>query len=154
MRGGAPALVRLRSVTEREWRDLARAQLCLARAQLDVWAHRPWRLSALIAGATREETRATAARPDPTAEQWRRIAALERALHRAVRYGVLLADLIRRERIPGARVRIGVQRTDRGFAAHAWVELGHRVVGDRADHVAAFTPLADLAVLQSAPAWR
>lgn len=145
-------------LSRREWRDLAAAQVQLCRAQLAVWLHAPWQLGHLAAG------NASTSAPEPTAAQWRRVAALERAIHRATRFGLLrprpkclagavaLAALIRDAGITGAGVRIGVRREDGALAAHAWVDLAGRVVGDTAAHVAAFSPLANLAALRDAPA--
>jgi hypothetical protein len=150
--------------SRREWRDLLSAQIELARAQAEIWRRRSWQLSALLDGVTRDSTAAAPA--EPTSDQWRRVAELERALQRATRYGVLrprpkclartiaLAHLVRAAGIPAAHVRIGVRRSQSGFTAHAWLEVGWppHIVGDRAAHIAEFTPLADLALLRSADA--
>ncbi len=156
-------LRRALGLSRREWRDLIAAQIQLARAQAAVWGRRSWPLAALLDTATGGRT-ATAV--DPTSAQWRRAAELERALDRAVRYGALrprpkclaraiaLARLMRAAGIPATDIRIGVRRGDTGVTAHAWLELGRppRVIGDAATHIAAFTPLADLALLRSADA--
>jgi hypothetical protein len=150
-------------LARREWRDLILAQALLLRAQAAVWlggGRRPWQLTA-VARDSGAAAQAELLPGEPTLEQWHRVIALERAMHRAIRYGVLrprpkclaraiaLAALLRSAGIRGSCVRIGVQRTDkRSVAAHAWVELGGRVVGDRVEYVATFTPLADLGSLQ------
>jgi hypothetical protein len=159
-------LQRALGLGRREWRDLLAAQIELARAQAEVWRGRSGRLAALLDGVTNAPLPGTLAADEPTSDQWRRVAELERALERAVRYGALrprpkclarsiaLARLMRAAGIPAVHVRIGVQRGDSGVTAHAWLELGRppRVVGDRATHIAAFTPLADLAFLRPADA--
>jgi hypothetical protein len=145
----------------REWADLAAAQGRLLGAQMAVWSRQPWRLAAIVRGVSRSAARELAP-AGPSLDQWRRVTELERALSRAVRFGVLrprpkclaraiaLAALIRAAGVPGTRVRIGVQRSESGaFAAHAWVELAGRVVGDRVEYVATFTALADLSLLRT-----
>jgi hypothetical protein len=60
-----------------------------------------------------------------------------RCLHRSL----LLHHWLRCEGLP-SRLRIGVRKIDGALNAHAWVELGGRVVNDRAVAVALFVPLA------------
>jgi hypothetical protein len=45
-------------------------------------------------------------------------------------------------------VRIGVRRLDGEFSAHAWVELGGRVLGDDARSVSSFAQLLDVSVVK------
>lgn len=54
---------------------------------------------------------------------------------------VVLCRMLRREGIP-AVVRIGVRRVGGELAAHAWVESGGGVVGDRPDVAESFAPLS------------
>lgn len=53
-----------------------------------------------------------------------------------------LRRLLEREGVQDVRLRVGVRRTERGFAAHAWVEAGGVIVGDAAGHVRSFAPVA------------
>jgi hypothetical protein len=50
--------------------------------------------------------------------------------------------------ITDSRVRVGVRRIDGEFGAHAWVELGQRVLGDDARHVSSFAQLLDVKVVK------
>jgi hypothetical protein len=63
-----------------------------------------------------------------------------RCLHRSLTLHLWL----RREGLP-SELRIGVRKAGDALQAHAWVELGGRVVNDRAGAVAPFVPLAGAA---------
>lgn len=78
------------------------------------------------------------------------------AIDRASRYGVFrplcltravaLSRMLNAHGIAGHTIRIGV-RHDRGsFTAHAWVELGHRVLGDTTANILAYLPLTQVSV--------
>lgn len=54
---------------------------------------------------------------------------------------LVLHRWLRHEGLP-SRLRIGVARDGSALKAHAWVELGGRVINDRAAAVMTFTPLA------------
>lgn len=56
----------------------------------------------------------------------------------------LVAEWLLRRRGIDAQLRIGVQRTAAGIAAHAWVESGGIPVNDRDDIADSFTPFAEL----------
>jgi hypothetical protein len=60
-----------------------------------------------------------------------------RCLHRSL----VLHHWLRRERMP-SDLRIGVRKDNGTLKAHAWVELGGRVVSDSPSAVAAFRLLA------------
>lgn len=47
----------------------------------------------------------------------------------------------------GSQLRVGVRWEGERFAAHAWVEYGGRVLGDREEHVRGYTPLSDVELL-------
>jgi hypothetical protein len=94
-----------------------------------------------------------AEKPGPlTPAQAARARELAVALDRAARHGVLrptclvrslaLCRLLSAHGIHGARIHVGVRWNEGEFGAHAWVEHGGRVLGDRADHVGSFTELA------------
>lgn len=86
-----------------------------------------------------------------------RLARLAVAVDRVARFGlfrptclvraVALERLIRRAKAGAAVVRVGVLRTSNDFLAHAWIELGDRVIGDEPSHVRRFTPLHDFSAL-------
>jgi hypothetical protein len=48
---------------------------------------------------------------------------------------------------PRASVRVGVLRDGDRLLAHAWIEMGNRIVGDEPSHVRRFTPLHDFTAL-------
>lgn len=93
--------------------------------------------------------------PSGAAEACRRIA---RGVDRACRLlpwapsclvrALALERLLRRRRLGGTRVRVGVRRREGEFSAHAWLECGGEVVGDAPERVAEFEPLSGLEVSQ------
>jgi hypothetical protein len=48
--------------------------------------------------------------------------------------------------IAGHSIRIGVRRDRGSFTAHAWVELGHRVLGDTTANALVYLPLTQVSV--------
>ena len=80
------------------------------------------------------------------------------AVGRAARYGLFrpkclvrslaLVQLLDHAGIQGARIRAGVRFHHDHFTAHAWVELGDKVLSDPAHYVARFEPWADLRVFE------
>ncbi len=129
-----------------EVRDLVRAQLALLRARRRV-AREPIGALAIRAPLDASEVRGDAGRAH----------AIARAVIRASRFGIFrpyclvqslaLRDLLRAERIEGASIRVGVRRHRGEFQAHAWVRWGDLVLGDVESHVARFTEVEDLRVL-------
>jgi hypothetical protein len=86
----------------------------------------------------------------PRADEWRRAQRCAYWLDVASRYHVVRARCLHRSlalhrwlRQEGLRseLRIGVRKVGGSVSAHAWVELDGRVVDDRPDSAAAFTPL-------------
>jgi hypothetical protein len=79
---------------------------------------------------------------------------LAAAVRRASRWGPLrpsclaralaLQALLRSNGVRTERVRVGVRWDGRGFAAHAWVEVGSHVLDDTAGHVETFTRMANV----------
>jgi hypothetical protein len=129
-----------------EWRDLAAAQWALLTAQLLVWTRPTGKLvdAVSMAGVT----------PLPRSPQ--RAQQLALAVERVAEHGlgrppclvraVALNRLLDRRGIPGSRIRVGVRKDEHDFVAHAWVELGDRVLGDRPEHVRQFVELTDVRV--------
>jgi hypothetical protein len=86
-----------------------------------------------------------------------RLARVATALDRVSRFGPIrptclvralaLERMIRRAHAGPAVVRVGVLRSDGQLFAHAWIELGGRVIGDEPAHVRRFTPLHDFSAL-------
>ena len=58
-----------------------------------------------------------------------------------------LEDLACREGAEAALVRVGVRRDEKGFEAHAWLEVQGRIVGDTLENVTSFTVLEDFSGL-------
>jgi hypothetical protein len=137
-------LLRPLQISPREWLDYLRAQVALVYGLLAVRLRSRGRLLAY-------DGEADAAEVSP--QKWLRTAQLERALVRALKYGVLhpkclprsvaLHWLLRRAGIRGSRIRIGVRPEANGLMAHAWVTLGDRVVGDDPLFVGRYTEIAD-----------
>ena len=67
-------------------------------------------------------------------------AAREGIFHgRCLEKSLVLWFLLSRKRVP-AELRIGVRRSDKGFEAHAWVEVQGTVVNDAEDLVHNYVP--------------
>ena len=136
-----------------EWADLLVAQ----RALLTAWVRVAVRPRGQLVGtpgvahsiapfATDSEARDSARR-------------LARAVTRAASFGVFrpqclvravaLKELLDARGLVGSRVQIGVRSHQGAFAAHAWVEYGTEILGDRPEHVRSFAPLPDLTVLEA-----
>ena len=142
-----PPIRRLFALDARELRDLIRAQVALLQAE--------WRLKREPIGALaiRDPSEAGPAAGDPV-----RARALARAVERAATHGIFrpycltramaIRALLERDGIRGASIRVGVRRHQGEFQAHAWILWAHEVLGDRAEHVAQFTEVDDLRVLQ------
>ena len=82
-------------------------------------------------------------------------------IRRAARFGLFrpsclvqslaLVSLLTAEGIAGARIRVGVRQRDGAIQAHAWVEYGGEVIGDFDEHVASFTELTDVRLVERSP---
>lgn len=137
----------LASLGPHGWHDLWRAQAALFRAQ------RRLRREPIGALAIREPFGPNAARGDPG-----RAHELAMAVHRAAKFGLIrpyclvramaLRDLLTDDGLRGASIRIGVRREAGTLQAHAWVRWGDRIVGDDPAHIATFTEVDDLGVMQ------
>ena len=137
-------LLRLLRLPRGEAAGLLRAQAMLLRAQLLLWTRPQGRLL-----ETRAAVSADAAAP-PAADAARALR-LADDVERAARGGLFrptclvralaLHELLEASRLPGSRIRIGVRWGGGGFEAHAWVEHGGRVLGDREANVGAYAEL-------------
>ncbi len=136
---------RIFSLPRAELLALVRAQAALIAAR---WMVRSRPAGDLLAwdGTTRSE------RPGATVDETR-ARAIERAVSRAADNGPVRATCLVRalaiQRMLGksgldpGRIRVGVRIVGDRFDAHAWVETGGLVLGDRLPHVRSFEPLAD-----------
>ena len=87
-----------------------------------------------------------------------RARAVAQAVTRAATHGLFrpfclvralaLRELLHQQGISGSEIRIGVRRRNGGFSAHAWVRWGDQILGDLPEHVATFTEVDDIRVLE------
>lgn len=141
-------LTRAARQTPAEWSDLIEAQIAIITAQLLVWT-RP--LGRFVSDAP---ISSTGVRQPVSARSRRDAFRTAKAVRRAANYGVIrpkclvravaLTRMLEKRGIYGSRIRVGVQRENGEFTAHAWVELGERVLGEDARHVATFARLLDV----------
>ena len=142
-------LRRLVSLSAGELADLLWAQYALMAAQLRVWTMP--RGSLVGVGDETSLTRSIDARSLALAER------RSLAVRRAAAYGIFrpqclvqalaLSEILHRDGVRSARVRVGVRHDARGFAAHAWVELAGHPLGERPELVGTLVPLPDARVL-------
>jgi hypothetical protein len=132
-----------------EMRYVVEAQIVLLRAQAMRWLRPLGKFVQISSG----DARTTFA---PSASQAHACAHIAAAIDRASRYGVFrplcltravaLSRMLNAHGIAGHSIRIGV-RHDRGsFTARAWVELGHRVLGDTTANTLAYLPLTQVSM--------
>ena len=142
----------IRAVRSRRWddmHDVAEAQLALLRAQAMRWVRPLGEFVAIASGDVRTPSAHAAAQ----AQTCDRIAS---AMSRATRYGIFrplcltravaLSQMLDARGIVGHRIRIGVRRDGGSFTAHAWVELGQRIVGDTTANTLPYLPLTQVSV--------
>ncbi len=142
------AAPKLRGLGWRDWKDLLRAQLALARAQRELRS-RP------TGDMVREDPGAEKA---PGTDRSRDALRIALAVNRAAEFGLFrprcltksmaLRRMLNADGIEGAEVRVGVQLSHGRFVAHAWVEYAGQVVGDDPAAVAQYTPLTGLQVAE------
>jgi Transglutaminase-like superfamily len=135
---------KLASLSRREWRDMLRAQWALVRAQVRLRT-RP--RGGLLDRWTAGTTRATA---EPA--HLERAREIGDAVRRVGLYGVTrpqclarslaICELLEREHLPGAIVRIGIRPQASALTAHAWVEFAGEIIGDSRAHVRGYQLLA------------
>ncbi len=132
-----------------EMRYVGEAQVVLLRAQAMRWLRPLGKFVEVSAG----ESRTTVPPSNSQAQTSKQIAA---AIDRASRYGVFrplcltravaLSRMLNAHGISGHSIRIGVRRERGSFTAHAWVELGQRVLGDTSANTLAYLPLTQVSV--------
>ena len=147
-------LTRLARQSSAEWSELIEAQIALVVAQLLVWT-RP------VGRFVEDAQRSSPGVQEPVArhsKKWRDALRTALAARRVADHGLLrpkclvravaLSRMLDQRGITGSRVRVGVRRVDGEFAAHAWVELGQRVLGDDERNVSSFAQLLDVKVVK------
>ena len=146
-------IARLAKQDREEWRELIAAQLALLVAQFQVWTRPVGRFVEdvqHVAPGVQEPMRRNS-------KEWNEALRVARAVRRAADHGIVrpkclvravaISRMLEQRGISGGRVRIGVRRVDGKFAAHAWVELGQRLLGDDVRHVRSFSELIDVKVI-------
>jgi hypothetical protein len=143
-------LTRAARQTPADWSDLIEAQFAIIEAQLLIWT-RPVGRFVSDAPTGSPDNREPLSGRSP---EWRDAFRSARAVRMAADHGVLrpkclvravaLSRMLEKRGIRGSRVRVGVQQENGEFKAHAWVQLGQRVLGDDARHVATFARLLDV----------
>ena len=130
----------------REWRDLLEAQSALLSARLLIRTRPTGHLINDASPGGASSSAAASVRTHQLALAMERVA--EHGLFRpqCLVRAVALSRLLESHGIEGSRIRVGVRMGEEGFVAHAWVELGEQVLGDRADRVRQFVELADVRV--------
>ena len=138
---------RLFSLPAREFGELLLAQLFLLQALWTVRRRPKGELLRPVDGVPQTDAH-------PAAGELSRLVT---AVDRAASYGVFrptclvravaLERMIVRAGVGPAVVRVGVQRGNDQFLAHAWIELDGRIVGDEPSRVRLFTPLHDFSAL-------
>ncbi len=145
---------RLARQSSAEWSDLIDAQMALVVAQLLVWTRPVGRFVEDV-----QNSSPGVQEPVPRhSKTWRDALRTALAVRRVADHGLLrpkclvravaLSRMLEQRGIAGSCVRVGVRRLDGEFGAHAWVELGQRVLGDDARHVSSFAPLLDVKVVK------
>lgn len=133
-----------------EWRELFVAQAALIWAQLLVWC-RP--SGQLVMPRTQRSSRPAilgVARPVPAPAAFRIARAVRRVAdhglfrHKCLVRALALNRLLERYGISGSKIRIGVRVEEGHFAAHAWVELEGKVLGEEPERTRAFAALLDV----------
>lgn len=145
-------VVILAAVRDGRWRemlDVVEAQVALLRAQTLRWV-RPLGEFVEVAPPEGFIFQRTSPAERRTSER------LASAITRATRYGlfrplcltraVALSRMLDAHGIGGHRIRIGVRRDAGAFAAHAWVELGQRILGDTVANTRTYAPLTQVSV--------
>ena len=145
---------RLARQSSADWSDLIEAQKALMVAQFLVWT-RP------VGRFVEDAQNSSPGVQEPISRNsrtWRDALRIAMAVRRAADNGLInpkclvravaLSRLLEWRGITGSRVRIRVRRLDGAFSAHAWVELGQRVLGDDARRVSSFAQLLDVNVVK------
>jgi hypothetical protein len=143
------AIRALRSGRWDDMRDVGEAQLALLRAQAIRWL-RP--LGEFVEIAPGNDPAVSS----PSGAQTHTCDRLASAISRATRYGIFrplcltravaLSRMLDAHGVVGHRIRVGVRRDGGSFTAHAWVELGHRILGDTTTNTLAYLPLTQVSV--------
>lgn len=145
----------IRAIRNGRWAEIryvAEAQLVLLRAQAMRWLSPLGNFVKVSSG----DPRTTIA---PSASQAKACEHIASAIDRASRYGVFrplcltravaLSRMLNAHGIAGHSIRIGVRRDRGSFTAHAWVELGQRVLGDTTTNTLGYLPLTQVSVTGS-----
>ena len=135
---------RLASLSPREWRELLRAQWALVRAQVRLRTRpRGGLLDRWSAGTTSVDAEpAHLGRAREIGDAVRRVALYGVTRPQCLARSLAICELLEREHMAGAIVRIGVRPQDSALTAHAWVEFAGEIIGDSRAHVRGYQLLA------------
>ena len=142
---GSRVTGKLLTSSPRDFVQLTRAQAYLFRAY--------WLVSTRPTGALVDP--ASAPQVSVASDRMERAQEIGRLVRRAAFYGIFrpkclvravaIDRMLKAEGIEGSRIHVGV-RMNPTFLAHAWVELGNTIVGDRKENIETFTQLTDLSL--------
>ena len=144
---GLQNLKRLAGLPPAEVRRLVRAQLALIRARALVSRRKTGEL-VQPEPVTPTYSRADLVRAREWALMVRRASAYGLFRPSCLTQSIALSQLLERDGIVDARIRVGVRRVAGAVQAHAWVEYGGEVIGDFGEHVATFTQLTDVRLIR------
>ena len=148
-------LTRLLRQTSSEWRDLIEAQVAVSVAQLLLWFRPVGQFVTDVADISPGLQEPLSRKSKEWGEALRISVAVRRAANHTVfkpkclTRAIALSRMLENRGIKDSRVKVGVRRLDGKFTAHAWVELGQRVLGDDVQHVSSFAQLIDVKVMKN-----
>jgi hypothetical protein len=148
-------LIRLLRQTPSEWRDLVEAEVAVTVAQLLLWFRPVGKFVTDVADISPGLQEPLSRK----SKEWDEALRIAVAVRRAADYSVFkpkcltraiaLSRMLENRGIKDSRIKVGVRRLDGKFTAHAWLELGQRVLGDDVQHVSSFAQLIDVKVVDN-----
>lgn len=147
-------LRKLATLSRAELAELLSAQWALIQAQWLRW-RRP--TGQFVSAVAERDAGGRTSPPRQLGEEETRAARIALMVERAAENGIFrpaclvrsiaLTRMLEARGMHGSQLRVGVRWEGESFAAHAWVEYGGRVLGDRPEHVSGYTPLSDVELL-------
>jgi len=148
-------LTRLLRQTSSEWRDLVEAKVAVSVAQLLLWSRPIGQFVTDVAVISPGLQEPLSRRSKEWGDALRISVAIRRAADHSVfkpkclTRAIALSRMLENRGIKDSRVKVGVRKQDGKFTAHAWVELGQRVLGDDVQRVSSFAQLIDVKVIRN-----
>jgi len=131
------------------WWDLAEAQIWVLHALFRLRTQEHGTLvhtGAMSGPASTAPTTGDLARAQQAVKAVDRVARLGVGRPLCLARALALQSMLERRGLRGSAIHVGVRGTPRDFSAHAWVEWGGHVLGDRPDHVAGYRRLETLTI--------